>query len=66
MHTSRYSSATHLLEVGPDIRAVQEFLGHKYVPTQEIYTAVLGRGADGVFSLPALPEVCPLWPIADL
>ena len=49
-HTFRYLFATHLLEVGYDIRTIQEILEHSDVSIALVYTHVLNRGDLGVQS----------------
>jgi len=47
-HTLRHSFATRVLQVGYDIRMVQELLGHTHVETTMIYTHVPNGGARDV------------------
>ena len=49
-HIFRHSYATHLLEAGYNIRAVQELMGHKSVETTMIYTHVMDKGVNTVKS----------------
>ena len=67
-HTFRHSNATALLELGENIRTIQEHLGHTHVETTEIYTHA--SCTQGVVSpldrAPARMEPIPDWNVVPM
>lgn len=51
VHTLRHSYATHLLEAGVNIRAIQRYLGHAQLETTMVYLHLTGKGQENAFGI---------------
>ena len=51
IHTLRHSYATHLLEAGVHVRAVQRYLGHSQLETTMVYLHLTNKGQEDSFAV---------------
>jgi site-specific recombinase XerD len=51
LHTLRYSYATHLLEAGVNIRAIQRYLGHSQLETTMVYLHLTSKGQEDAYGI---------------
>ncbi|MDO9528826.1 MAG: tyrosine-type recombinase/integrase, partial [Syntrophales bacterium] len=51
VHTLRHSYATHLLEAGVNIRAIQRYLGHAQLETTMVYLHLTSKGQENAFGI---------------
>ena len=51
IHTLRHSYATHLLEAGVNIRAIQRYLGHSQLETTMVYLHLTSKGQEDAYDI---------------
>jgi len=51
IHTLRHSYATHLLEAGVNIRAIQRYLGHSQLETTMVYLHLTSKGQEDSYGI---------------